>query len=323
MSVESWQIGCPRCGWANSGANTRCSKCGQPLRRAPLTSAAPSQRERPVLRTAEPAGLLARAIAYIVDSVIVVAIMVPIVFLWKAQVGIPKITPGTAASATIMANKLQQVLGLVAGGALVVIFYYVGSWNILGASPGMLILNLRLVDASGKSPGFVKALVRFLMLVITTSTGIGLLLTLVRIGATKRKQGLHDMLSGTYVIQFLDPQTVLRTARALDAEGQGGAAAAAPPPVAIPVIRELYAPSPPRTDYAPPPPLEVAPATPLAMEDPTPSATEVPPPLPYEPPPMEAPAASLGAQPAGAPAEFPWELLPLPPAPPPGGEKNA
>ncbi|MEA2645823.1 MAG: hypothetical protein QOE92_906, partial [Chloroflexota bacterium] len=73
MSVQSWQIACPRCGWANSGAEVRCMKCGYGFAQRPgMLVAGESQSARaappPAVLTARPGGFLPRLIGFIVDT---------------------------------------------------------------------------------------------------------------------------------------------------------------------------------------------------------------------------------------------------------------
>src|ERR1700694_4421293 len=93
MSVQSWQIACPRCGWSNSGAERRCGKSGQSLRTAPGLLVAGEgggnviAPKAPPRGVAQPGGFFPRLIAVIIDALILAVILVPVYYLWRAQLG--------------------------------------------------------------------------------------------------------------------------------------------------------------------------------------------------------------------------------------------
>lgn len=71
-------------------------------------------------------------------------------------------------------------------------------WVTLGATPGKLLMECRIVDArSGERPGARQALLRLLGYLVSgpLTLGIGFLWVIW----DKRKQGLHDKLAGTVV----------------------------------------------------------------------------------------------------------------------------
>ena len=75
----------------------------------------------------------------------------------------------------------------------------IGSWIALGASPGKLMLRLRIVDEpTGGSPTVWQCIGRFVMGVIgVVCVGIGYLWIVI----DPRKQGWHDKLVRTLVIR--------------------------------------------------------------------------------------------------------------------------
>src|SRR5258708_3725568 len=174
MSPESWQTICPRCGWANSGAERKCMKCGQPLRTSPgllvagqsAGSAIAPQAIR-AKQVVQPGGFFPRLIAQIVDGLILGVIVVPVIYLWVGQ---PKNQTSAAAQGNFATDlvrntvgaavahysndQLTQLIGLVGGLLILSLFYYAGTWSILGGSPGQLLMNLRVVDRDARSLGF-------------------------------------------------------------------------------------------------------------------------------------------------------------------------
>lgn len=72
------------------------------------------------------------------------------------------------------------------------IIYFAVFWWIWGATPGKLIFGLRVVDESGGPIGLERALVR--------TVQIPLFLGFVWASFDEQRQGVHDKLAGTYVI---------------------------------------------------------------------------------------------------------------------------
>lgn len=354
MSPESWQNVCPRCGWANSGAEPRCMKCGQPLRTSPgllvagQSSAAAHSPTATSRRVVQPGGFFPRLIALIIDACILGVITVPLVFLWVAQATSPAaaIAPATnpiadqvralggSALAGVSPARMTQLLELSVGIGILLLFYYVGSWTILGGSPGQLVMGLRIVDRSVRTLGFGRALFRYLMK--------GFFAFLAPISALmvafgKDKRAIHDLLAGTYVIQYLDPTLAeLDAALAPPAPMAPQPAPPAPPPEPPAVYAGVAlaaaavtsaAPAPPLAPEAPAtPPQPSEPAMPLPVADapvtPAPfapggSAFERYPEPATSPGPPEAPAAPVPADLPVFPTSDPGGLQPMAPPPPP------
>jgi uncharacterized RDD family membrane protein YckC len=309
MSAESWQNTCPRCGWANSGAERRCMKCGQPLRTSPgllvagesASSAIAPTSQPKTRRVVQPGGFFPRLIAIIIDTLILAVVTVPIAYLVLAQ----RVTPTGQSNAFLdqlkglsgsnsTPEQLTQLAQLSAGIAILLLFYYVGTWSILGGSPGQLVMSLRVVDRSAKTVGFGRALLRYIM-----KGFFGFLwpVSALMVAFGKDKRAIHDFLAGTYVIQFLDPKL----------EDFG---AVLPPPVTSPAPQETYAgAAPAAAAVSGPPPAAPEPAAP------EPAAA------PAGPPPPAAPAPPGGGAPV--PAAAPMAPVPAPPMVPAAPDQSA
>ena len=77
-------------------------------------------------------------------------------------------------------------------------------WSLWGATPGKLLLGLRVFPAGGNSPGvgFAKGLLRVVGYMLSSLTaGVGFLMA----AFTKDKRGLHDMIAGTLVGRLKKP----------------------------------------------------------------------------------------------------------------------
>ncbi len=309
MSAESWQNTCPRCGWANSGAERRCMKCGQPLRTSPgllvagesASSAIAPTSQPETRRVVQPGGFFPRLIATIIDTLILAVVTVPIAYLVLAQ----RVTPTGQSNAFLdqlkglsgsnsTPERLTQLAQLSAGIAILLLFYYVGTWSILGGSPGQLVMSLRIVDRSAKTVGFGRALLRYIM-----KGFFGFLwpVSALMVAFGKDKRAIHDFLAGTYVIQFLDPKL-----EDFDA--------VLPPPVTSPVPQETYA--------------GAAPAA-AAVSVPAPAAPEPAAPEPAAAPAGPPPPAAPEPPGAGAPvpAAAPMAPVPSPPMVPAAPDQSA
>ena len=72
------------------------------------------------------------------------------------------------------------------------IIYFAVFWWVWGATPGKLIFGLRVVDESGGPIGIERALVR--------TVQIPLFLGFIWATFDEQRQGIHDKMAGTYVI---------------------------------------------------------------------------------------------------------------------------
>ena len=129
-------------------------------------------------------------------------------------------------------DQVMGVAALVVGTFILLLFYFVGTWSILGGSPGQLVMSLHMVDKSARGIGFGKALMRFIwksiLLPLAPVSGL-----LVALG--KEKRAPHDLLASTYVIQFLDADVAAARAavKAVEAPAPVTTAPAAPTAGAI------------------------------------------------------------------------------------------
>ena len=224
--VQSWQIQCRRCGYANSGAEVRCGKCGFPLPHRPGLLVAGSGAAKKAAagasstKVAQPGGFLPRLIAFIIDWAILGAVYLLIYFVWQATLTPVNLSGGFE---KMVADQSRQSLAFFITLALARRLYFVGSWTILGASPGMRVMNLQIVEKNGEPIGFGAALRRYLGLYGLLSF-FTLLTGPIMVPLSPRKQGLHDLIARTYVIQHLDPERILANAE------KAGPTAAPPTP---------------------------------------------------------------------------------------------
>jgi uncharacterized RDD family membrane protein YckC len=155
---------------------------------------APPPRERadpPARSLAEPrfeyAGFWERAVALLIDWLIVVVIAMPIIV----------VTFGAAYFSLDPVRRSGDLVIAAAVGAIIV-----GFWRYCGATPGKLAVGVRIVDAAtGKPPPTVRLVIRLLCYVVSA---VPLYLGFLWAAFDRRKQGWHDKIAGTVVIQEPD-----------------------------------------------------------------------------------------------------------------------
>lgn len=141
------------------------------------------------------AGFWRRLLAFLIDSFLFLALSTPLLvllygrdyFYWSAEHTGLLAVYGTGD--LLLTKLLPPVL-------------IVGFWIRLGATPGKLLLDCRIVDARTLQPiGWKQALLRLFGYLISA---LPLYLGFFWIGWDKRKQGLHDKLAGTVVLHQAD-----------------------------------------------------------------------------------------------------------------------
>jgi uncharacterized RDD family membrane protein YckC len=131
-------------------------------------------------------GFWIRVGAAIIDSLLVVCITLPIVFAIYGRAYLDK--------AGFVAGTADFLVSWVAPSVAVVLF-----WLYRQATPGKMLLSLRVVDAkTGGSLTVAQSIVRYLGYFVST---IPLGLGLIWVAFDPRKQGWHDKLAGTVVVR--------------------------------------------------------------------------------------------------------------------------
>ncbi len=153
------------------------------------------------------AGFWRRCLAFFIDYLLLSALLAPLLyliygpgyFLWLLESqGIFDIY-GTA---DLLLAKILPFL-------LLVVF-----WRRLGATPGKILLDCRLVDARTlENLSFKSALIRAAGYIISA---LPVYLGFIWIAFDKRKQGLHDKLAGTLVLHDPDDYAFLSLQQLMD-----------------------------------------------------------------------------------------------------------
>jgi uncharacterized RDD family membrane protein YckC len=97
---------------------------------------------------------------------------------------------------SLLAFELSPVMPLLGAAAVV------GFWRLRGATPGKLAVGVRIVDArTGATPGTGRLVLRLLCYVLSAAP---LYLGFLWIAVDRRRQGWHDKIAGTLVIEESD-----------------------------------------------------------------------------------------------------------------------
>jgi uncharacterized RDD family membrane protein YckC len=133
------------------------------------------------------AGFGRRAVAFLIDWLIAIVILVPLLVV---GFGMREVSLDPSAHS-------WDLLVPIAVGIVVV-----GFWRYCGATPGKIALALRIVDArTGAPPSTLRLVVRFLAYFVSA---LPLYLGFLWIAVDRRKQGWHDKIARTVVINSED-----------------------------------------------------------------------------------------------------------------------
>jgi uncharacterized RDD family membrane protein YckC len=131
-------------------------------------------------------GFWARVWASIIDTVLMIAVIVPVLF--------------------VIYGKERLADGITLTGFTEFLFSYVlpaiaviAFWSAKQATPGKMAIGAIIVNAkTGQPPSMKQHIVRYLGYFIST---FFLCLGFIWVGLDKRKQGWHDKLAGTVVVR--------------------------------------------------------------------------------------------------------------------------
>jgi len=134
------------------------------------------------------AGFWKRAIAYFVDTIILVVGASAIGFI----IGFLVVVTGN-----IFIHPLfVGIAGFLFGVAYLVCFHSLKRQ----ATPGKMLIGIKVVDYNGNRIDFLRSLARYFSMFLSGFFLIGFLIA----GFTKRKQALHDFICKTYVVNAKD-----------------------------------------------------------------------------------------------------------------------
>jgi len=199
---------CPKCGKETDASGKFCQWCGADIDSSPPVkpaTAAPVEEEGPEIGVY--AGLGRRFIAWIVDTILILLIGIVVISFFSMANGVKYayyilVQHAPIAQLTEAGTLDAAVTPIIAAfGMLVVIIpwiYYAGFESSRSqATPGKLLVKTVVTDLEGNKPTFARVTLRhFAKFISTLIIFIGFLM----IGLTKKKQGLHDKISGCLVL---------------------------------------------------------------------------------------------------------------------------
>jgi uncharacterized RDD family membrane protein YckC len=132
------------------------------------------------------AGFVTRLISYIIDGI----------FL-----GLVSSVAGLSIGILGNLENLEILNIIVTISGIVTPFYYIGFWAMAGATPGKIMLGMRIVGANGRIDGigFGRAILRFIGYFISS---FFFYLGFIWIAIDDERRGWHDRIAGTHVIQI-------------------------------------------------------------------------------------------------------------------------
>ena len=134
-------------------------------------------------------GFWIRVLAYIVDSIIIWVVY----FIIALVIGFDMDAMMEQGDET--AGMMGSAIGLL--NVLIWFLYSVGFISSkLQATPGKLLVGVKVTDEQGQRVGVLRALGRELSKIIS---GVILMIGYIMVAFTDRKRGLHDMIAGTLV----------------------------------------------------------------------------------------------------------------------------
>lgn len=142
------------------------------------------------------AGFISRAIAFIIDIIIILVINALINFMFRILLSFFGLSD-TDIAANFSASRLADGLALIFPFFLQAL-YFVGGWAIFGKTLGMALIGIRVEETNRpRDVTFLRAFLRYIGLYISfLALGLGYLWVLV----DKKRQGWHDKMGNTYVV---------------------------------------------------------------------------------------------------------------------------
>ena len=189
---------CGKCGAELAAGADKCDKCGEPVSQ---TVAGPDESDRGQIKPSKSpvvyAGFWLRAIAFIVDSIILGVLTLPILI----RPILTNLGPNLTARSYVdfMTGSSRQAIALQLLMNLILVLYCAAfessAWQ---ATPGKKLLRIFVTDLNGNRASFARAAGRNVGKVLEQFT---LFIGFAMAGFTAKKQALHDMTAGCLVLK--------------------------------------------------------------------------------------------------------------------------
>jgi uncharacterized RDD family membrane protein YckC len=135
------------------------------------------------------AGVVSRGAAFLIDSTVVVVcctVGFELTVAILSTIDVAHLTDG----------DLPQAIGYLIAIPVAFWFYCATFWTLIGRTPGMILLGVRVVSRDGAPPGLRRSVVRAFGYWVSSILFVGF----AWIAVDRRRQGFHDKLAGTFVI---------------------------------------------------------------------------------------------------------------------------
>jgi len=173
-----------------------------PAAAPPLASRVPEATEAPESKVARAdltalrkAGFWRRGVAFLVD----LAIVLPLVASGGMLVALAVRVGGWFSSTPEVALEWLEESARRFLFVLIDLCYFTLCVGWRGQTPGKMLFRLRIIRVTGEEVGYGRAFVRWIGQILSVlPLGIGFLMVAV----SRKKQGLHDKLAGTYVVRL-------------------------------------------------------------------------------------------------------------------------
>lgn len=156
-----------------------------PLSEAPATRADPASLPK--------GGFWIRSLAFLVD----VALVAALAAAGGILVGVAVQIGGVFSSASQADLDWLEGTATTLFSVVIALCYFALFVGWRGQTPGKMLLGLKIIRTSGEEVGYARALVRWLGQCLSA-----LLFGFFMVAFSRRKQGLHDKLAGTYVVRL-------------------------------------------------------------------------------------------------------------------------
>jgi uncharacterized RDD family membrane protein YckC len=204
--MRSAILTCEKCGAEIQEGASFCPKCGLPVSVAQIGPVyVPQSAHPPETIPALPAsaavqarpayaGFWLRAVAYLIDSILIASVFALIASFYPAA--FPKLPDPTAISLTSLSSVSPLTFGLM--NLVSWLYYAFFESSVWQATPGKRLLKLYVVDLNGRRLTFVRATLRNFAKIIS---GLTFLVGYLLAGFTEKKQALHDIIAGCLVLR--------------------------------------------------------------------------------------------------------------------------
>lgn len=139
--------------------------------------------------TMDYAGFWMRVVAFLIDSVILIIALIPMALLF-----------GTSSFNTVTGTTSYGLPDLVS--PLIALAYCVGfEGSAKQATPGKMAMGLIVIQEHGRRVSYPRVFARFVIKSIMFLIFVPGVIGLALVAFTTRKQGLHDLLTQTFVVR--------------------------------------------------------------------------------------------------------------------------